>query len=284
MSASSLRYCLDGRWLAPGEPAFAPSISLVSSGEGWFETLRIESGRPMFLRQHLERLSGSVSQLQGADQAQRALQATQRCLDAMSPKFSEYPTGRLRLIVARDDARADDDTGGWQALGEWSEHRSSATSLGQGIDVVIASFAHPGLGHLGKSASYHWSLVARQEALARGASEALLVRDGEIKEGATGAIAWQSKGRWFVHESTDVLKSVTLDALRRAGVSLESGSLPLTSLHPESPTRVEGLILISALRLAMAIRSCDGRPVPSAVAEAERWRATLLELHDREAR
>lgn len=284
MSASSLRYCLDGRWLAAGEPAFAPSVSFVSSGEGWFETLRVESGRPMFLRQHLERLSGSVSQFQGADQAKRALQAAQRCLDAMSSKYSEYPTGRLRLTVARDHARADHDTGGWQALGEWSEHRSSSASMEQGIDVIIASFAHPGLGHLGKSASYHWSLVARQEALARGASEALLARDGEIKEGATGAVAWQSNGRWFVHESPEVLKSVTLDALRRAGVSLESGSLPLTSLHPESPTRVEGLILISALRLAMAIRRCDGRPVPSAVAEAERWRSALLELHVREAR
>jgi branched-subunit amino acid aminotransferase/4-amino-4-deoxychorismate lyase len=283
MSNSSLRYCLDGRWLSPGEPVFAPSISLVSSGEGWFETLRVESGRPMFLLRHLDRLSNSVSQFYGADQAKRALQTARRCLDAMSSKFSEYPTGRLRLIVARDDARADHDTGGWQALGEWSAHRSSATSLDQGIDVIIASFAHPGLGHLGKSASYHWSLAARQEALARGASEALLVRDGEIKEGATGAVAWQSQGRWFVHESSEVLKSVTLDALRRAGVSLELGSLPVAALDPNSSARVEGLILISALRLAMAICSCDGRAVPSAVAEAARWRTALLELHAREA-
>jgi len=283
MSNSSLRYCLDGRWLAPGESAFAPSISLVSSGEGWFETLRVETGRPMFLSPHLDRLSDSVLKFHGADQAKRALQAARRCLDAMSSKFSEYPTGRLRLIVARDDALADHDTGGWQALGEWGVHRSSADSLEQGIDVIIGSFAHPGLGHLGKSASYHWSLAARQEALARSASEALLVRDGEVKEGATGAVAWQSKGRWFVHESSEVLKSVTLDALRRAGVSLESGSLPVAALDPDSAARVEGLILISALRLAMAIRSCDGRAVPSAVAEAARWRTALLELHAREA-
>jgi len=282
MSVSSLRYCLDGRWLSPGEPAFASSSSLVSSGEGWFETLRVESGRPMFLRQHLERLSGSVSQFHGTDQAKCALRAAERGLDAMSSTLSEYPTGRLRLIVARDLARVDHDTGGWQALGEWSEHRSSAASLEYGLDVIIASSAHPGLGSLGKSVSYHWSLVARQEALARGASEALLVRDGQIMEGATGAIAWRSKGRWFVHESSDVLKSVTLDALRRAGLPLESGSLPVSALDPDSPGRVEGLMLISALRLAMAIRSCDGRTVPTDVAEAARWRRALLELHAKE--
>lgn len=284
MSIDRPGYCLDGRWLSTGELAFAPSSRLVASGEGWFETLRVESGRPMFWRPHLDRLTDSIAKFCGADQVDPARYAAQHCLAAMTSKFSDYPSGRLRLVLARDDSRLDTHAGGWQALGEWSEHRSSVASLEQGLDVVIASFAHPGLGRFGKSTSYHWSLAARQEALARGASEALLVRDGEMKEGATGAIAWQSNGRWFVHESSDVLESVTLDALRRAGIQIESGTLSVDRLEPASPTRIEGLILISALRLAMAIRSCDGRALPSAVTEAERWRAALLELHAREAR
>jgi len=101
-------------------------------------------------------------------------------------------------------------------------------------------------------------------------------------EGATGAIAWQSKGRWFIHESADILKSVTLDALRRTGVSLESGSLTIDRLDPQSPVCVEGLILISALRLAVAIRRCDDWVIPSAVTDAAQWRAALLALHARE--
>ena len=284
MSVDRLGYCLDGRWLAPGELAFAPSSRLVASGEGWFETLRVESGRPMFLSPHLDRLADAISTFCGSDQVEPARYAARRCVVAMTSRFSDYPSGRLRLVLARDESRFDAHAGGWQALGEWSEHQSSVASLEQGLDVVIASFAHPGLGRFGKSTSYHWSLAARQEALARGASEALLVRDGEIKEGATGAIAWRSNGRWFVHESPDVLESVTLDALRRAGIPIDSGTLSVGQLEPASPTRVEGLILISALRLAMAIRSCDGLALPSAVAEAERWRAALLELHAREAR
>jgi branched-subunit amino acid aminotransferase/4-amino-4-deoxychorismate lyase len=284
MAVDLLDYCLDGHWLASGELAFAPSSRLIASGEGWFETLRVESGRPMFLSPHLDRLTESISKFCGSDQVDPARYAAQRCLAAMASRFSEYPSGRLRLVLARDESRRDAHAGGWQALGEWSEHRSSASSLEQGIDVVIASFAHPGLGRFGKSTSYHWSLAARHEALARGASEALLVRDGEIKEGATGAIAWKSNGRWFVHDSSDVLESVTLNALRRAGIPIESGTLSVERLAPASPTRVEGLMLISALRLAMAIRGCDGCALPSAVAEAERWRATLLDLHAREAR
>lgn len=232
MTADRLGYCLDGRWLVRGELAFAPSSRLVASGEGWFETLRIESGRPMFLSSHLDRLADSISKFCGSDQVDPARYAAQRCLAAMTSKFSDYPSGRLRLVLARDDSRLDAHAGGWQALGEWSEHRTSVASLEHGLDVVIASFAHPGLGRFGKSTSYHWSLAARQEALARGASEALLVRDGEIKEGATGAIAWKSNGRWFVHDSPDVLKSVTLEALRRAGIPIESGRCRLIVLSP----------------------------------------------------
>jgi branched-subunit amino acid aminotransferase/4-amino-4-deoxychorismate lyase len=188
----------------------------------------------------------------------------------------------LRLVLSRDVSRNEPRAGGWQALGEWSEHRSSAGSIEEGIDVVIASFAHPGLGFLGKSTSYHWSLAARQEAQAKEASEALLARDGELMEGATGALAWRCQGRWFVNDSAGVLKSVTLGALRRAGLSIESGSLSIEMLDPASSARVEGLILISALRLAVAIRRCDERAIPSAVDEAARWRRALLDLHARE--
>jgi len=281
-----IRYCLDGRWLTGGESAFAPTSGVLASGEGWFETIRVESGRPMFETAHLDRLCASITRSfgreHGSREATQARAAAERCLAAMSSSFSQFPSGRVRLLLSRDDTRELPNVGGWQALGEWSEHRSSAGSLESGIDVVIASFPHPGLGFLGKSASYHWSLAARREAQARGASEALLVRDGHLLEGATGAIAWQSAGRWFVHESPATLASVTVDALRRSGVALEHGNLPVERLDPSATTPVEGMILISALRLAVSIRECEGKPLPAAAKTATTWREALLALHARE--
>lgn len=280
---SGLRYCLDDRWLAPGEAALTPASGVIASGAGWFETLRVESGRPMFESAHLERLEKSIARAYGAErgtaEAEFAGHAARRCIGTMSSAFRQYTSGRLRLLLSRDENRGSSDAGAWQALGEWSEHRSSETSLTQGIDVVIASFAHPGLGFLGKSASYHWSLAAREEALARGASEALLLRDGQVIEGATGAIAWRESGRWFVHESPAALQSVTVQALRRAGVVLESGSLPSEKLDPACKVPIEGLILVSALRLAVAIRRCEHHALPEATQTAAQWRQTLLELH-----
>lgn len=293
MAASTplIRYCLDGRWLAAGETAFAPTSGLVTAGEGWFETLRIENGHPMFLEAHLARLSRSVEAGLGAEAAAGAVAAARRCLAAMRPAFGDFSCGRLRVLLALDAASEC-----WQALGEWGPHVSSAASLDAGLAAVIASFPHPGLGVLGKSASYHWSVAARREALARGAGEALLAREGRVLEGSTGALVWHRDGRWFSSDSPAVLPSVTLAALRAAGVAVEAGELPVEALRsgasragssrpvssgPSSSAPVQGLVLVSALRLAVAIRACDGDTLPTALslAAAADWRSRLLARH-----
>jgi branched-subunit amino acid aminotransferase/4-amino-4-deoxychorismate lyase len=199
----------------------------------------------------------------------------------MQPSFGDFPggdglpSGRLRLLLALD---AEGDA--WQALGEWGPHRSSAVSLDSGIDSVMASFPHPGLGHLGKSASYHWSIAARREALARGAGEALLARDGRVLEGSTGAIVWRQDGRWWTEASDAVLASVTLAELRAAGVEIAEGTLSVAKLAGDAAP-VEGLVLVSALRLAVAIRKVEGQAVllDAALAAAAEWRALLLARH-----
>lgn len=273
-----IRYCLDGRWLAPGEPAFAPSSGLVRAGEGWFETMRVERGRPMFLGRHLERLSGSVARALGGVMAQDALHTARRCLAAMGPAFADCPVGRLRLLLAVD---AEGEV--WQALGEWGPHEPASGSLDSGLRTIMASFPHPGLGVLGKSASYHWSIAARREALSRGAGEALLARDGRVFEGATGALVWLRAGRWCTEDSDAVLPSVTLAALRSCGVDITSDALSVQSLSASAAAPVEGLVLVSALRLAVAIREVDGHPLPTttALAAAAAWREALLSRHAR---
>jgi branched-subunit amino acid aminotransferase/4-amino-4-deoxychorismate lyase len=276
VSTTPIRYCLDGRWLAPGEVAFAPTSGLVTAGEGWFETLRVEDGRPMFLEAHLDRLSRSVAAGLGDPEAGYALLAARRCLGAMQASFNDFPIGRLRLLLARDAAGEV-----WQALGEWGPHASSPASLADGISAVTASLPHPGLGRLGKSASYHWSIAARREALARGAGEALFLRDGRVLEGSTGALVWRRSGLWCTEDSDAVLPSVTLAALRGCGVTVGSGELPADSLVADGG--LEGLVLVSALRLAVAVREVDGRPLPTAASleAAAAWRAVLVAAHAR---
>ena len=280
VSTIPIRHCLDGRWLAPGEAAFAPTSGLVIAGESWFETLRVEGGRPMFLEAHLARLERSVATGLGDTQAEHALHTAHRCLAAMQASFSEFPIGRLRLLLALDQAGE-----AWQALGEWGPHASSPASLADGISAVTASFPHPGLGRLGKSASYHWSIAARREALASGAGEALFLRDGRMLEGSTGAVAWLRDGIWRSSVSPEVLPSVTLAMLREVGIAIAADDLPADALHPGAIRPVEGLVLVSALRLAVAIREVDGvsLPVDASRAASAEWRARLIARHARDA-
>jgi hypothetical protein len=79
---------------------------------------------------------------------------------------------------------------------------------------------------------------------------------------------------------------VTLAALRAAGVAVEPGDLPIEALlgdalRPSSSGPVQGLVLVSALRLAVAIRACDGETLPTALSlpAAADWRSRLLARH-----
>ncbi|MFM7625781.1 MAG: hypothetical protein ACKO7G_04805, partial [Gammaproteobacteria bacterium] len=79
--------------------------------------------------------------------------------------------------------------------------------------------------------------------------------------------------------SDAVLPSVTLAALRDCGVAIGSGELRSESLSADGA--IEGLVLVSALRLAVAIREVDGRALPTAASltAAAQWRAALLAAH-----
>jgi branched-subunit amino acid aminotransferase/4-amino-4-deoxychorismate lyase len=149
------------------------------------------------------------------------------------------------------------------------------------VASVTASVPHPGLGLLGKSASYHWSIMARREAFAQGAAEALLVRDGCLLEGATSALVWCRDGRWSSSDSPAVLPSVTLATLRETGVAIDAGELRSDDLKPGAAAPIEGLVLLSALRLAVAVGSVDGTVLPTgrSLRVAAEWRAKLLAHH-----
>ncbi len=230
----------------------------------------------MFVDHHLERLGRSVAGGLGDAHAAGALRTARQCVAAMRSAFAGRPRGRLRVLLALDAAGER-----WQALGEWGLLRSQPDSLATGIAAITASLAHPGLGVLGKSASYHWSMAARNEALARGAGEALLARDGRLLEGATGALVWRQGGGWFASGSPEVLPSVTLAQLREMGTPIGTGDLSMDALSAGASDPVEGLVLVSALRLAVAIREIDGRTLPVTAAQeaAAQWRDRLLARH-----
>jgi 4-amino-4-deoxychorismate lyase len=265
---SGPRFLLDGRPVAAADAVLGAETGLVRSGEGWFETLRCEQGRWMFEGEHLARMEASVAAA-GLD-AGAALQAARATLQAASSDAAR--TARLRLLVTPSPAVE----AGWQALGELADYAPPASHYRAGIALCSAASEHPGLGRLGKSASYHWSQFAQREAERAGADEALFWRQGAVAECARSTLLWREGGRWWRPDAGGLLESVTLAALEAGGLEVARGSLDASRL-----AACEGLVLVSALRLAAPVRSLDGRALPLLADEAAALRALLLAQHER---
>ena len=265
---SGIRFLLDGRAVAAADAVLGAETGLVRSGEGWFETLRGEQGRWMFEAAHLARMSASVAAA-GLD-AGAALQAARATLQAAA--IDGANPVRLRLLVTPSPA----GESGWQSLGELSDYAPPEAHYRSGIVLRSAASEHPGLGQLGKSASYHWSQFAQREAERAGADEALFWRAGAVAECARSTLLWRECGRWWTPDAGGLLASVTLAALEAGGLEVARGSLDASRLAVS-----EGLVLVSALRLAAPVRSLDGNALPLLADEAAALRALLLAQHER---
>ena len=268
-------HCLDGKCVAEASAVLPADSALVRFGEGWFETLRIERDRAMFLEAHRTRLHRAVQAagydseepLQLFDATAAALVAAHREHVSLGEETSTI--GRLRILLTPRDS------GGWSALGRCEPYAPPVQAYRSGLRVSIASLPHPQWGRIGKSASYHWSRYAQREVEARGVDEALLAREGVLIEAASAALLWREGGQWYTSEGRGELPSVTLAELRQAGVNIGAGVLRETALP-----RLQALCLVSALRLVVAVREVDALSLPEATVEAQSLRKLLLARHD----
>lgn len=228
-------------------------------GDGFFETLRAEDGRALFLKQHLERLRASarnfrisfpeevpwearLEQLLVQNGLERSLSAVKILLtrgEAAGLGLPEAPSPTL-VIWARPYAPPgpEEYVRGWP-VAVFPERRT--TFVG---------------GH--KSLNYLFYLAARQYALDRGAKEALILEaDGLVSEGAATSLVLARGGRYFTPAAPSALPGVTVAvlarALQREGKTLER--LPLRLSHLEE---ADGLWLANSLMGLMPVSSLDG--------------------------
>lgn len=260
------RFARNGRPAEAAEATFGWQTGLVASGEGWFETMRGEAGRWMFVEAHLDRLARGVaaSGLDGGA-ARAAAAATLAAIAADAARIE-----RLRLVVTP----AAEAPFGWQATAEADRYEPPHPQYVSGISLASASFPHPQLGRFGKSVSYHWSAIAQREAAAAGADEALLWRDGAVAEAARATLLWCCDGRWFTPEAEGLLESVTLAQLEASGWGVVRARLEATTL-----AAADGMVLVSSLRLAVPVVALDGRAVANCADAASAMRAALLRRH-----
>ena len=211
-------------------------------GDGAFEVIRLYSGKPFALGDHLDRLERSSGAIQ-LDFDRGALEGE---IDALLDRAGPVE-GQLRLIVTRGERRI----AATEPIPDHPEALSLATV------TYCPSVILNGV----KSLSYAANMQATRIAKGQGADEAVLIRpEGTVLEPPTSSIFWVSaEGRLRTPALDDgVLESITRDRMIKA-LEVEEGSW-----HADDLRGAGEAFLASTTREIQAVASVDGTAFPAA--------------------
>jgi para-aminobenzoate synthetase component 1 len=195
-------------------------------GEGIFETILIEEGRPLLIEQHVARAEASGRSLGIVVPDQKFI------LNAIEPSLTQTRQ-RLRLSFGSTFTFS---------LHDYVESESELRV------AVLEGCVEAGIG-AHKKFPYRRNLELIQRAAGMGFDEVLLVdADGVVGEGATCNYIFNVDGQWVTPE----LKSGVLPGIIR-GLALENGLAVEATIVSSDLNRVLSMVAISSLRIATSV-------------------------------
>lgn len=256
---------INGKFLPEQEAALPVGDHGFLYGDGLFETIAVREGKPVFLRQHLERLEASAAYLQfhglpGHKQWEEVVQKVQ--------EVNAVAEGYLRLVVSRGVGPRTWEPEAYPSpsiiifAGKGSPY--SSEEYVKGWSAVISPYRQDPLSPLCrlKTLSFLPHVLARREARKRGACEALhLNLQGNIAEGTITNIFLLYRGELV----TPDLESGLLPGITRAAVMALAAQegLPVCE-RPVSVKEMQEaheLFLTSSLLGVMPLVKLEGQPV-----------------------
>jgi branched-chain amino acid aminotransferase len=250
----------NGRLVPAAEVRIAPDDAGFLFGDGLFETLRVDGGRPRDLSAHLDRLLAGLERLGIATPESRC--DLGRAVAEVA-EASPRPLARLRITISRGTAAG-------------PTHLITASPYeppGEPVAVVLLADcridSRSPLAGL-KSLCYQNNRVALRKAEARGAFEALLLNEhGRLAEGSRSNVALILPEGIF---TPPVSEGCLPGTVRRR--LLEGGALRERPLALEDLAAAGGLLLMNSLIGVLPVARLDGREIP-VDPEAARLRALL---------
>jgi branched-chain amino acid aminotransferase/para-aminobenzoate synthetase component 1 len=271
---------LDGQILALGDARISPLDRGFQYGDGVFTTLRAESGRPLYLSEHLARLTRSLEDLRIPVEALHSMDWPHILGALLRRNNLAAGPAAVKICVSRGPALplglppAVRPTVFIQAR-PYQPPGLDDYSRGWRLHVYREGCAPPLARH--KSLNYLYYLVARQAAVDAGADEAVILdAGGQVAETAAGSLLARTGGRWWTPQSPYQLPGITLDQVRRL---LAERGQPVDSrtAAPEDLAGAQTAWVVNSLMGIMPVRSVDGRELAiPAAEEAETLRTQLF--------
>lgn len=182
---------LNGQFVPEAQAVVPVSDRSFLLGDGLFETTRVVAGRPFRFAQHLERMA------RGADFLKIKMPFTPEELKKYAGQLiakNEMPDAILRLTLTRGTGgRGYTPSGESKPTIVMTLHPAPSLQNPVKWSLVTSSFRIPAADPLAsfKTTSKILHVMARAEAVERGADEALLLNtDGEAVETASGNLFW----------------------------------------------------------------------------------------------
>lgn len=244
-----------GRGVVPPDaPVLHADDEGVLRGRSVFETLRVYQGKAFRLDDHLRRLAASAERLRlPAPPATAFARAADDAIAAAT-----RPDAAMRLLW----------TAGREGVGEPTGlvlvstlPRGHDELRARGLRLAVVTWS-PGQLAGAKSTSYAENMAAQDEAVGRGADDALLVQpDGTVLEAPTSNV-WFREGARLL---TPALRLPVLAGVTRAavcelagaeGFTVEEGTFPV-----ERVLAADEVFLTSSVREVMPVAEIDGRPI-----------------------
>ncbi|MFL6262995.1 MAG: aminotransferase class IV [Thermoanaerobaculia bacterium] len=252
----------NGRLVPAEEVRIAPDDAGFLFGDGLFETLRVEGGRPRDLSAHLDRLLAGLERL-GIDTPESRCDLGHAVSEVA--KAAPRPLARLRITISRGNV---DGPTRLITASPYEPPGETVTAV-----LLMDSRIDPRSPLAGlKSLCYQKNRLALREAEARGAFEALLLNEhGRLAEGSRTNVALVlPEGILTPPESEGCLPGTVRRRL------LERGALRERPLTLEDLAAADGLLLMNSLIGVLPVSRLDGRELPVGP-EAARLRGLLFQ-------
>lgn len=229
-------------------------------GDGLFETMLAEAGTPVRLDAHLDRMAAGCVVLGLPPLDRRRAEALVR--EAAAQVAAPRSAVRLTLTAGSGGRGLDRPAA--------PEPRLFATAAPAVRPETPARLATSAVRRNDgspasrlKTLAYLDNVLAREEARARGADEALMLNTrGELACGAAANLFWIEGGRLF----TPALACGVLAGIARAEVLMVAARLGISTSEarafPDVLTRAEGIFLTNSLIGVRPVSMLDGRAVP----------------------
>lgn len=239
-----LAVAVAGRGLVdPHTPVFTAGDEALLRGRAVFETARVYDGRPFRLDAHIDRLGASAARVRlpspDADECIRLADGVLKAAGRGDVSLRFYWTGTTLVATAA-------------AIDPVLEQLRI-----RGLRLAVVRWSTGTLASA-KSTSYAENMAAQDDAVDRGADDALLVaHDDTVLEAPTANVWWREGDTLFTPSLelpilAGVTRSVVAELAPGAGYSMQEGSFPIMRL-----LAAEEVFLTSSIREVMPVAAVD---------------------------